>query len=890
MKRQVLITVLVVISCAGLGFTDGVLGQNIWYVDDDGVGDLGPGDSFVGDPLEDGSLAYSFNTFQEGIDAAVGGDTVMVLDGTYSGVGNRDIDFLGKAITVRSMNGPGNCIIDCQGEGRGFYFHSNETVTSLVQGFTIRNGYAKGTGLESNGGGILFNQSQPTIDRCRIIDCVASGYGGGIFSSDGDTTITNSVITNNQAYEGGGIYVWDSHLTVKNCLIYNNIAEYDGGGIYFGKGQFDMVNCTITGNTADYGGGVSVYRCYAYFSNSVIRENTAFGAGNEIRLFTIISPNRMYISNSNVNQDPGDVSLRGDCIVYWQSGNIDAEPLYVDSLRGNYRLHPDSPCIDAGTNTPSGGLPVTDIEGNPRVIDGDNIGTARVDMGAYEFQNSGQYIEPSSYYPTFLALLGGTYPEDQTLTIRDWHGGVLNWNISYNSDWLEVSPTSGVSTGTASEVVLSVNMGELGIGFYECDLVITDPAAENSPLKVTVILHISIADEVHVPDEYGTIQSGIDAAKEGDTIIVEPGEYFENIYIEGKNITLRSSEPTNPEVVAATIIDGGRDVMKRFHSVVTFAGSETADCVLSGFTLTHGGHDAVFGGGINGNGTAATIQYNVIQGNFVEASFMPSLAYGGGLCDCDGVIQYNNISGNAVYGDDDPYYGGGLYGCDGIIRNNIISFNAAYGWAGPGGVLYSCNGLISNNVIFGNECTNGGLHSCSGTITNNIVWGNVGDEIVSSTEPIYCCIEGWVELSIENGNINTDPCFVDAWNGDFHLQSQAGRWDADSESWVVDGEGEHSGCIDAGDPVSDWTGELWPHGERINMGVYGGTAEASMSLNPVGNVCDFNGDGVVDMLDWGMLGEKWLVEQVLLKVDEDRDGVVDARDLCIFVGEWLWGK
>jgi len=524
---------------------------------------------------------------------------------------------------------------------------------------------------------------------------------------------------------------------------------------------------------------------------------------------------------------------------------------------------------------------------------------AKADMGAYEFQNSGAYIEPNSYYPTFLVPLGGSDPEDQILTIRDWHGGVLNWTISYSSDWLVVSPTSGVSTGAASEVVLSVNMDESGIGFYECDLVITDPAADNSPQTVTVILHIYIADEVHVPDEYDTIQSGIDGAKDGDTIIVEPGVYYENIHINGKNITLQSSEPTNPEVVAATIIDGGLDLIKTAYSVVTFAGNETADCVLSGFTLTHGGYRAIYGGGINGNGTAATIQYNVIIKNYVRTDYFPSSAYGGGICNCDGLIQYNIIFLNAIVGDDSYCYGGGLYGCDGIIRNNIISINFASGWAGPGGGLYSCNGIISNNVIFGNQCLSGGLHSCNGTITNNIVWGNAGDEILFSSEPTYCCIEGWAEPSSENGNINTDPCFVDAWNGDFHLLSAGWRWDVTMEEWRQDEV--TSRCIDAGNPGTPLSDELltvpvdlgnvWGENVRVNMGVYGGTVEASMGPVGWGLLGDLNNDGVVNLLDYAFQAGDWLKDAggtpAVQPGDLDRDGEIGLTDIWLLVGDWL---
>jgi hypothetical protein len=87
----------------------------------------------------DGSADYT--AIHAGIDAASNGDTVLVADGTYTGAGNRDIDFLGKAITVKSAGGPENCIIDCEGspsdQHRGFYFHNGEGPDSVLDGFTI---------------------------------------------------------------------------------------------------------------------------------------------------------------------------------------------------------------------------------------------------------------------------------------------------------------------------------------------------------------------------------------------------------------------------------------------------------------------------------------------------------------------------------------------------------------------------------------------------------------------------------------------------------------------------------------------------------------------------------------------------------------------------------
>ena len=111
-------------------------------------------------------------TIQAGIDAASDGDTVLVADGTYTGEGNKNLDFKGKAITVQSENGAESCIIDCENEGRGFYFHTGEGVDSVVSGFTITNGRPTGATLHS--GGIYCSSSSPTITNCIISNNLAS--------------------------------------------------------------------------------------------------------------------------------------------------------------------------------------------------------------------------------------------------------------------------------------------------------------------------------------------------------------------------------------------------------------------------------------------------------------------------------------------------------------------------------------------------------------------------------------------------------------------------------------------------------------------------------------------------------------------------------------------
>jgi len=396
---------------------------------------------------------------------------------------------------------------------------------------------------------------------------------------------------------------------------------------------------------------------------------------------------------------------------------------------------------------------------------------------------------------------------------------------------------------------------------------------------------------------FKTIQEGIDAAAMGDTVAVAEGTYLENIHFDGKNIVLTSSDPLNAEVVAKTIIDGNQA-----GSVVTFLGTEDETCVVSGFTIRNG--KAERGGGIYGrsgdNDTHATIRNNRIEenrarwgagvlccdgpirGNTIKGNVASE--EGGGICSCDGVIEDNIINGNSAgvtKGSSAPGDGGGLAFCDGTIQSNAISQNSGSGLHRCGGVIQSniisansgrglhdcdgtiqnniiagnsggglslCHGLVQNNTIWGNVAHQGGaLKECNATLVNCIIWGNGGLQLYFSSTPSYSCIEGW--LGGGNGNIPFDPYFVDAENGDFHLQP-----------W--------SPCIDAGDPESDFSNEPEPNGGRVNMGAYGNTPEAA-TKSP-----DSDGDGLPD--DWEM---RWFANlDQNGPGDADGDGVPNVRE------------
>jgi parallel beta-helix repeat protein len=270
-----------------------------------------------------------------------------------------------------------------------------------------------------------------------------------------------------------------------------------------------------------------------------------------------------------------------------------------------------------------------------------------------------------------------------------------------------------------------------------------------------------------------------------------------------------------------------------------------------------------------------------------------SVAESGGaiLCmdDSEAVITNNTIVDNSA-----EYDGGGIYiyAAYGTIANNVIAHNS--GGIIAGGVINSMGSAsMTNNTIVHNRPS--GLHlemamwswdAGPPAVLNNIIWQNemyMSEDVWSDEYDIrFNDIQGGWE---GDGNINVDPCFADAQSRDYHLKSEAGRWDPQTESWVTDDV--TSACIDAGDPDSDWIAEFWPRGEHINMGAFGGTSQASLSLSTVGPGGDLNNDEVVDAKDLIMLMDTWLRVDALLVEDVTRDGVVNFCDFAVLAADWI---
>lgn len=345
---------------------------------------------------------------------------------------------------------------------------------------------------------------------------------------------------------------------------------------------------------------------------------------------------------------------------------------------------------------------------------------------------------------------------------------------------------------------------------------------------------------IHVPKDHATIQAAITAAVDGDTVLVDPGVYVENIDFSGKNIIVASRYAVdgNPDHILNTVIDGSQSPDPDIGSCVMITSGEGPSAVLEGFTLT-GGRGTKWldihymqyyreGGGILIELSSPTIRSNLIIGNeAIDDTGMVS-AGGGGIRigDGDPLIQNNIVMNNL------GLYGGGivLNFAKGTLRNNVIYRNRGgedYGgsgiWTYKGGAT-----LIENNTIVENHSVRrgGGIRVSSTTVDarNNIFWGNTavqgGDQIylimAGASTFDYCDVQGgWTG----QGNIDQDPLFDEVC---FLL---------DPLSPCVDGGDPDVLFCDPEDPGNPGYAEYPSMGALANdMGAYGGPGRTLFPL------------------------------------------------------------
>ncbi len=462
-------------------------------------------------------------TIQAGINAASNGDTVLVAAGTYK----ENINFDGKAITVKSSSGAKVTVIDGGQNGAVVTFANGETNASILQGFTLQNGdYVSGVG---EGGGISVEGSSPTIMNNKITNnkaCEGNGIGVGF----GSPIIKTNVITNNSnagcggiggagiglrgassaqiigntisnnsadSY-GGGIALWSANaVLIKNNIITGNIAGSNGGGIsmFNDTSSVIIVQNLIKANRAPTGNGVYWSNPPSVFvSNTVtdsplssggstvwadgfgypvkIVNNIIVASGGAIYAFTCNYadfPSQAYIANDAFST--GAAAYAGMCTDQTGvNGNISANPQFVGT--SNFRLKGGSPAIDAGDNA-APDLPTKDFAGNPRIINGNGGATAIVDMGAYEFV-------PVVLSPKSLAFglqaVGST--TSKTVKLTNAQNKILNIS-SYSVPTGYSVSGCGSSVAAFTSCTLTVTFHPLTMGTFKGSLIVMDDAGNN---------------------------------------------------------------------------------------------------------------------------------------------------------------------------------------------------------------------------------------------------------------------------------------------------------------------------------------------------------------------------------------------------------------------------
>src|SRR6185437_164194 len=653
-----------------------------------------------------------------------------------------------------------------------------------------------GIGIEIQGGSAVIRGNTITNNTQAFGD--GGCGGGGVEVSTGSPQIIGNTITNNSLNGGGfggGISVFSASPTIRDNYIAANSVWNSGGGINLEGSGAPVVVDNIVFNNTTLGGcsGAGMYvqgpsSLAAVVINNTIVGNNAFDGSSGLYSDTL---GPILISNNIVVAAPGqngivcspfgstfptfthnDVTLTGTDGQTWSAncasfasinGNISADPQFVNASANDFHLLAGSPAIDAGDNTVPD-LPQQDYDGNARVAIGNATNSIpTVDMGVYEFVLAG--TPAATLSPTSLSFADqgvNTNSAVRTVTLTNTGADPLTISgISVSGDFNQSNACPATLT-TGSSCAIQVTFQPTLLGARTGTLTVSSssvPAAPAVPLSGTGV-QPGTPVTINVPDNEPTIQAAINAANNGDTVLVSPGTYFENLNFNGKAITVTSSG--GPSM---TTVDGGG-----LGPVAIFETNEGPGAVLNGFTLQDGAPMSSFPGtGTSGAGifiyySSPTITGNVIarngaiegigieldggsaviRGNTITANTQVGGSGGGG-----GGIQVtgdfvhpaatpqiigNTITNNILRGGSD---GGGIEVtgfASPTIQNNYIADNSVFN--SGGGIFLQSQGtsVVLQNIIVNNSTGAGGsgggiyvstlLSSSTQVVSNNTVVGN----------------------------------------------------------------------------------------------------------------------------------------------------------------------
>ncbi len=522
------------------------------------------------------NVPEDFETIQAAINESEDGDTVLVQTGEYV----ENINFEGKAITVASLiltTGDrayiDSTVIDGNEEDCVVSFNNEEDSTSVLRGFTIRNG------IQDFGGGIdCQTETSPTLVDLVVTENVARRGGGGIYFTRNATPIIKRVLIsgNSCVIGGGGIGSWlPAHAYLEDVIITDNTSDDLGGGLYGeSNGSYTLKNVLIYGNTADHGGGVHFYGSVGNVFNSVtvVGNNAEEGSAGGISLGSgeegtggstcdmvnsIVWGNTetqifhyknsesefpLNISFCDIEGGEEGVRLSGGAELNWLDGNIDEDPLFVDPDEGDYRLMVDSPCIDAG-----------DPDSDP-----DPDGT-RADMGAIPFFHGGVVeiwvLDAEDDSPLEDAIVFTNYGFT-AMTDEDGFCRMINvltdfeFNLTVKVDGYNDSTATGLSVGMDDtlEVIFRLLHPEFNVDPEEISATLMQ--GESTEINITITnrgngpLEWTVQPRGPGGFEPWELRQSIDVSEIVNDSRIEGVTFFSNrFYVTGANYSVGMDEP-----------------------------------------------------------------------------------------------------------------------------------------------------------------------------------------------------------------------------------------------------------------------------------------------------------------------------------------------------------
>ena len=473
-----------------------------------------------------GGVPGSYSSINAAIDDANNLDTILVYSGNYV----EDVNFDGKDVSVSAVAGP--TVTTIVGAGNAVYFGNNEGAAAQLTGFTI---HSSGHGIHVTAG------ASPTITGC-VIEDLTGGYPIYLYNA-GSPLIQDTTVQNNEYYHG--VYSWYSSPTFTGCTftgqicwnygtVYsddgsdvtidsstftNNDGGSNGGGVYVESSTATITNSTFTGNVASYGGAVDAYYGNLVFRGNTVFDNTATTDGGGVSLVgspALIEGNDIIENEAATNG--GGIRLNSPSRV----------AVFNNNLLGNLAGNQGGGMYLAGSTTAL-------VTGN--IIAGGNNGE-----GVYAVPSTGNrhHFTANTFWDNYDGDWGGdpdspigtwgNTAEDPLFVAYSADGDLTNDDLALQSG----SPC--IDTGPPGMLDPSGGAADRGNGGADYDVDLS-----------------GLGDKIvssYWPGAYTSINAAIDDAGNGETIVLYPGLYYEDVDYDGKNITVVSG--LGREVTAIT--------------------------------------------------------------------------------------------------------------------------------------------------------------------------------------------------------------------------------------------------------------------------------------------------------------------------------------------------